>query len=100
MVARDVAGVTVFEESGNQLTVINVNRTDVEHALGVDLVYYSHRFASFVLVQYKRMRRESGQNVYRRPSLKHELERMRALPVSRKPSDDPGSIGFIQGAAT
>ena len=99
LVARDATGVTVFEESGNQLTVINVNRTDVEHALGVDLVYYSHRFSSFVLVQYKRMRRESGQSVYRPDrSLEAELERMRALPVSRKPSDDPGQYRLHPGS--
>lgn len=81
LVRRDPVGVAVFEEMGNQLTVINVNRTDVEHALGVDLVYYSHAFESFVLVQYKRMRKERGRNGYRPDSaLPEEIARMRALP--------------------
>jgi hypothetical protein len=98
LVHRDAAGFTVFEEAGNQLTVINVNRTNVERVLGVDLVYFNHRFSSFALVQYKRMRRESGQNVYRRDeTLANELERMRGLPVSREPSEDPGQYRLHPG---
>jgi hypothetical protein len=45
-----------FQQGPRKLTVINVNRSGVEHALGVDLVYYNHEFDSYVLVQYKRMK--------------------------------------------
>jgi hypothetical protein len=99
LVRRDASGVTVFEEAGNRLTVINVNRTDIEHALGVDLVYYNHRFGSFILVQYKRMRRESGGHVYRPDQrLEAELQRMRQLPVSRDPSEDPDQYRLHPGS--
>jgi len=37
------------------LDVYNVDVRRGERVLGVDLVYYNHRFASFVLVQYKMM---------------------------------------------
>ncbi len=39
-------------EGAKTLTVVNVNRTSVERALGVDLLHYNHTYRSFVLVQY------------------------------------------------
>lgn len=49
------------------LTIVNANRTDIEHTLGVDLVYYNHRFHSIVMVQYKRMVKEKGEKFVYRP---------------------------------
>lgn len=87
-------GLATFRQDGRTLTVVNVNRTDVEHALGVDLVYYNHQFEAYVLVQYKRMlKRASGGGHEYRPDaqLEKELDRMRSLgragPVAITPSE-------------
>ena len=61
------------------LTILNCNRQPLEQTLGVDLIYYSHRFDSFVLVQYKRMSEGTQGAEYRPgndPSHEKELERM------------------------
>lgn len=74
-------GASVFQKrNGERLTVMNVNRTSVEHTLGVDLLYYHHRYHSFVMVQYKRMVKESNSEAGYRPigeNIKEEFERMR-----------------------
>lgn len=44
-----------FTDGEHTLDVMNVNATGVESATGVDLIYYSHDYGCFVLVQYKRM---------------------------------------------
>ncbi len=38
-VRRDTVGMTIFESKDKILTVINSNRTPIEHTLGVDMVY-------------------------------------------------------------
>lgn len=72
--------VQVENSTGQQLTILNCNRQPLEHTLGVDLVYYSHSFRSFVLVQYKRLVAEAGgKAVYRPDSDRNyavELEKM------------------------
>ena len=47
-----------FSEGRRRMFIMNANRTAVEHTLGVDVVYYNETRHSFVLVQYKKMRRE------------------------------------------
>jgi hypothetical protein len=54
-----------FRKSNELLTIINVNRSTVEKALGVDLLYYNHEFNSFVMVQYKTFQKETNSHVYR-----------------------------------
>ncbi|MFC5260926.1 hypothetical protein ACFPJ1_02295 [Kribbella qitaiheensis] len=64
--ARSVPGLTllpgfradihVFQDSHRTLEVTNVNATNVEAALGTDLIYYTHRTRSLVLVQYKKLK--------------------------------------------
>ena len=84
-------GAMVFERKGERVTVINVNRHPVETTLGVDLIYYTHRYDAFALIQYKNFRREGSGWVYRPDSqLEKELKRMRAVPVtpwSGQPND-------------
>jgi hypothetical protein len=59
-------GIAVLENSRERLTIINCNRQPLEETLGVDLVYYNHAFRSFVLVQYKRLKRnDKGEASYR-----------------------------------
>lgn len=48
----------VFSTGGRKLEVFNVNRSSVEHALGVDLLYYHEEFDAWTMVQYKSMERE------------------------------------------
>jgi hypothetical protein len=90
---RDGAvGIAEFQDRDKRLTVVNVNRAGVEHALGVDLVYYNHDFAAYVLVQYKRMtRRRNGSGYEFRPDnqLQKELGRLRSLVNPSTTLDDP-----------
>jgi len=71
-------GSAVFYRGGERLTIMNVNRTKVETTLGVDLLYFHHRYQSYVMVQYKRMRREDHNLGYRPidEPYKGELQRM------------------------
>lgn len=78
---RDMVGTVVLHDQGEYLTILNCNRQPLEKTLGVDLIYYSHRFDSFVLVQYKRMTQREYKSEYRPdadPNHEKELERMRA----------------------
>lgn len=72
--------VQVVNSTGQQLTIINCNRQPLEETLGVDLIYYSHSFRSFVLVQYKRLIAENGGTAVYRPDSDHnyaiELKKM------------------------
>jgi hypothetical protein len=72
----------VFEGNRRQIFVMNANTEPVENTLGVDVVYFNEAFKSFVLVQYKRLVRESNaegeSGVWYRPdhNLSTELDRM------------------------
>lgn len=65
-IKADVRGAKVFDDpyAKSRVTVINVNRRDMEHTLGVDLIIYYSRFRSYLLVQYKRLlaKKTSGAN--------------------------------------
>jgi hypothetical protein len=72
----------VFEDaaSGRRLTVLHANRNQIEHTTGVDLVYFVHDYRSFVLVQYKRVRRDGRAEVVRVDARADEQrDRMTAL---------------------
>ena len=71
------AGVSTFDQGGRRLRVHYANRNDLEHTLGVDLIYYNEAFELFVLVQYKLMREENDRALYRPDAqLAEELARM------------------------
>lgn len=55
--ARHTAVGAVFASGNRKLEVFNVNRTAVEHALGVDLLYLNEPFKAWTMVQYKCMER-------------------------------------------
>jgi hypothetical protein len=76
----NVVGGVTFTRNEDHITIINANRGPIESALGVDLLYYHHRFASFVAVQYKRMKKENDELSYR-PDASYavEVERMRTF---------------------
>jgi hypothetical protein len=79
---RYQVGAIELANEGERLTILNCNRQPLEQTLGVDLIYYNHRFDSFVLVQYKRMTEQRDGTVAYRPmgdsSHHHELDRMNA----------------------
>ena len=97
-------GATTFERHGHELTVANVNRTPVEHVLGVDLIYFHAEYRSFIFVQYKRMARDDENQPYYRPSgksFRRQYEQtmkwdlwMRAHPTS------PGLPSYRLGSDT
>jgi hypothetical protein len=80
---RYQTGIAVLENARERLTIINCNRQKLEETLGVDLVYYNHSFKSFVMVQYKRMKRDASDNASYRPSSDGsyavEIERMTGI---------------------
>ncbi|MBW4515391.1 MAG: hypothetical protein KME11_09220 [Timaviella obliquedivisa GSE-PSE-MK23-08B] len=80
-IQRYLVGTAIFEKGNEQLTIMNVNRHVVEQTAGVDLIYYFHKFKSYILIQYKRMMRESDGLMYRLndESYKKELSRMEKL---------------------
>lgn len=71
-------GAVEFIREGEKLTIVNANRTSLEHSLGVDLIYFHHKYNSYVLVQFKKMEEESKIIGFRPigKSYKKELKRM------------------------
>jgi hypothetical protein len=67
------------------LIVGNFNHRPIERVLGLDLLYWHVRRQSYVLVQYKRMRkqRKGGWIYYGDQQLNAELVRMRQLSIAR-----------------
>lgn len=74
LVKKNLRGANRFERGRRRLTVFNVNTRSVETTLGVDLIYYTARYDSYVLVQYKRMVTEFGKSPEYRPSGSYEKE--------------------------
>ena len=89
-----------FEKGQRTLSVFVANRVALEHVLGVDLIYYSHDFDSYVLVQYKRMRRRSGSRWEYRPdaNLASELRRMRKAAKLVATTTKGGPLNYRFGA--
>jgi hypothetical protein len=66
---------SIFNSGGRRLDIIYANRNKLEHTLGVDLIYYNKRYNSFVMVQYKMMKRKNiGEEYYFRPDEQADIE--------------------------
>lgn len=67
--SKYLTGVVEFiNEDDERLLIINSNRTPIEKALGVDLIYYHRKFQAFTFVQYKMMDRQtSSKSFYYNP---------------------------------
>ena len=104
---KDKVGSITFENNTHtdRITIMNVNRTPIEETLGVDLIYYNHKFKAYVLVQYKRMETEEIKNkkdkyshdyelVYRPidKSYKKEIKLMHDFEKNSIKKDDSSSI--------
>lgn len=89
------SGVVTFAKGHERLAIVNVNRQPLEHTTGADLIYINETHPSFVLVQYKTMRRQTGEPsefIYRPDAqLEAELETMRKLKVG---ADDGAPSSF------
>jgi len=72
-----------FTNGREHIRVGNVNLTPLENTLGVDLIYRHMEADTFVLVQYKRMKRDSRGEWFYRPDdqLEVEMDRMRRLDL-------------------
>jgi len=77
-------GATTFKKRDQSLTIVNVNRGAIEHALGVDLIYYNHSSQSYVLVQYKRLNKTSTGNHEFRPDEQFNKEKKRMEKFSKE----------------
>lgn len=65
-----------FEQGNKVLDVVNLNATSQEAALGVDLLYYNHTFASFIGVQYKRAESRGSELVRIDARMRSQIDRM------------------------
>ncbi len=95
-IKRHIVGAVRVETDTESLTLVNANRTSIEHTLGVDLVYYHHAFDSFTLVQYKRLTGEHEPTYYpdSDASYARELSRMLEFCKGIKPEKPPGLSNF------
>jgi len=82
---RHVIGATEFSNHGKTLTVMNVNRRRLNGPLGVDLLYYHHRYQSFVLVQYKRMTLDGQSGLCYRPTDDQCARKLKECSRSKQP---------------
>lgn len=90
-ISQYVVGAAKFEKEGHLLTIMNVNRHRIEECLGVDLLMYHHTYKAYVLIQYKRMIRESDSLLCYRPidaSYATEISKMRKLQEDVNPSNN------------
>lgn len=84
------------EDPRRRVSVLYADKEDLERVTGTDLIYYREDNPSFVLVQYKRMRRASRSKPgeewgYRPdPQLFTEIERMRKIDRSGQATDVDG----------
>lgn len=78
--SQDIRGAKAFHDplAESRVTVINVNRRDLEHTLGVDLIIYYSRFRSYLLIQYKRLSPKSTSRV--QASSRQAVEPIRFYP--------------------
>lgn len=76
----DIRGSRRFHDSYNEsmVTIFNVNRHPIETTTGVDLIIHHEKYDSYLMIQYKRMTKDGGQDWICRPDdqMKKEMERM------------------------
>jgi hypothetical protein len=91
LIKSDVTGRAVFKKGEEQLEVFTANRRDLEHCLGVDLIYVNLTKQSVVMLQYK-MLEASGMAdsqtdwIYRPDGqLNTEIARMNAFAAAHAP---------------
>jgi hypothetical protein len=87
--------VTEFEQNGSTLRVIHANRNDLEHTLGVDLMYISEFFGLLVGVQYKMMNGAPPHSHFSpTKDFKNQLEKMSRIWSKLKTSSVSRQIDY------
>jgi hypothetical protein len=76
---------TVFQLGNRMVEVMNVNRTGIENALGVDLIYYNEQFGAWTMLQYKALEGHAPAGF--RPNAQFDAELRRMLRFRRKHRD-------------
>ncbi|MBU2790987.1 hypothetical protein HF288_05705 [Acidithiobacillus caldus] len=91
LIQSDVTGRALFEKGDEQLEVFTANRRDLEHCLGVDLIYVNRTKQNIVMLQYKMLEPAGKVDdqvdwVYRPDAqLDTEIERMKAFSSAHTP---------------
>jgi hypothetical protein len=104
LLGTGATGAAEFSDGKRRVSILNVNRDPPERSLGVDLIYIHHDLDAFVMVQYKRMREESGDPpklVYRPSgdrSFPDELARMHRVATAPAGAGVPDSYRLHPGA--
>jgi hypothetical protein len=76
------------DDSNRKMTIAYADKEPLERVTGTDLIYFRHENPGYVLVQYKRMKRRTGEGdplewLYRPDSqLTEEIRRMRQISLS------------------
>jgi hypothetical protein len=72
-------------DSHRKVTVLYADKEHLERVTGTDLIYFREEMPGFVLVQYKRMARETSDDIYRPDAqLEEEIRRMRAMGLGQQ----------------
>ena len=91
LIQSDVTGRAVFKKGEDQLEVFTVNRQELEHCFGVDLIYINLTKQNVVMLQYKMLEPSSKTDdqtdwVYRPDGqLDVEIARMNAFAAAHVP---------------
>lgn len=90
MTGGDYTGRAVFEKGDQRLEIITANRTRLEQALGVDLIYHNTTNANIVMLQYKMLEEYEHDKtkdwIYKlNGSLLKQIERMRSCQMEETP---------------
>jgi hypothetical protein len=88
LVGADLTGRAKFRKGSDELEVITANRRDLEHCIGVDLIYINLTQKNVVMIQYKMLEPSDGDWIYR-PDFKldDEIARMTKFRVDYQPSE-------------
>lgn len=93
LIDSGVTGRALFKKGNEQLEVFTANRRDLEHCLGVDLIYVNLTKQNIVMLQYKMLEpngkvEEQTDWIYRPDSqLDEEIARMEKFAVSSNPEE-------------
>jgi len=92
LVDSDITGSAWFSGPDGELHVITANRKELEHCLGVDLIYFNVTQGSVVMLQYKMLElQENRKNqdwIYRPDNqMQKQLQAMRSFQCAARPGE-------------
>ncbi len=78
-ISEHITSTNTFSNGFNRLSVMYVNRTPIEETLGTDLIYIDEKNKFFIMIQYKRLLKESNEYRYRPLNDKNYLKEKEAM---------------------